>query len=201
MESSSSWALIAMASLAALAFLSKLLPFKSRQLKFPPGPKPWPIIGNLNLVGSHAPKSLHILAQKYGPIMQLKIGSFPVVVASSAEMAKEFLKTHDHHLSYNYLNVTWAPAGPYWRQGRKIYSELLNSKRLDSYQYIRVEEMRAFMSRLCTLSGTGKPLKLKDHLFVHTLNIISRVVFGKNCVSSESKNETSIVTHEVMKSC
>jgi len=74
---------------------------------------------------------------------------------------------------------------------------LINSKRLNSYQYIRVEEMRAFMSRLCTLSGTGKPLKLKDHLFVHTLNIISRVVFGKSCVSSsESKNETSIVTHE-----
>ena len=83
-----------MASLAALAFLSKLLvPFKSHQLKFPPGPKPWPIIGNLNLKGSHPPKSLHILAQKYGPIMQLKFGSFPVVVASSAEMAKEFLVT------------------------------------------------------------------------------------------------------------
>ncbi|KAM3693716.1 hypothetical protein ACJW31_07G004900 [Castanea mollissima] len=211
MESSSSfssWALIAMASLATLAFLSKLLPFKSHQLKFPPGPKAWPIIGNLNLVGSHPPKSLHKLAQKYGPIMQLKIGSFPVVVASSAEMAKEFLKTHDHvfasrpksavgkHLVYNNLNVTWAPAGPYWRQGRKIFSELFNSKRLNSYQYIRVEEMRAFMSRLCTLSGTGKPLKLKDHLFVHNLNIISRVVFGKNCVSSESKNETSTVTHE-----
>ena len=209
MESFSSWALIVMASLAALAFLSKLLPFKSHQLKFPPGPKPWPIIGNLNLVGSHPPKSLHKLAQKYGPIMQLKLGSFPVVVASSAEMAKEFLKTHDHvfasrpksavgkYLSYNYHNITWAPAGPFWSQGRKIYvSELFNSKRLNSYQYIRVEEMRAFMSRLCTLSGTGKPLKLKDHLFVHTLNIISRVVSGKNCVSSESKNETSIVTQE-----
>ena len=82
-----------MASLAALAFLSKLLPFKSHLLKFPPGPKPWPIIGNLNLIGSHPPQSLHKLAQKYGPIMQLKFGSFPVVVASSAEMAKEFLVT------------------------------------------------------------------------------------------------------------
>ncbi|XP_075672498.1 dimethylnonatriene synthase-like [Castanea sativa] len=207
MESSSSWALIVMASLAALAFLSKLLPFKSHQLKFPPGPKPWPIIGNLNLKGSHPPKSLHILAQKYGPIMQLKFGSFPVVVASSAEMAKEFLKTHDHvfasrpksaagkYLSYNHHNITWAPAGPYWRQGRKIFlSELFNSKRLESYQYIRVEEMRAFLSRLCTLSE--KPVVLKDHLFRFTLSSMSRLIFNKKYVSGESKYETSIVSPE-----
>ena len=120
-----SWALLVMASLVALAFLSKLLPFnfKLHQTKFPPGPKPWPIIGSLNLIGSHPPQSLHNLAQKYGPIMQLKFGSFPVVVASSSEMAKQFLKTHDHvfasrpysaagkYTAYNYQNITWAPSG------------------------------------------------------------------------------------------
>ena len=126
-SSSSAWALLVIALLAALAFFSKLFSFKRDQLKFPPGPKPWPIIGNISLVGSHAPQSLHNLAQKYGPIMRLKFGSFPVVVASSAEMAKEFLKTHDHvfasrpksaagkYLSYNHHNITWAPYGPYWR--------------------------------------------------------------------------------------
>ena len=120
----SSWAFLVIVLLAALAFLSKLFSFKRDQLKFPPGPKPWPIIGNINLVGSHPPQSLHNLAQKYGPIMQLKFGSFPVVVASSAEMAMEFLKTHDHvfasrpksaagkYLSYNHHNITWAPYGP-----------------------------------------------------------------------------------------
>ena len=202
--SSSAWALLEIALLAALAFLSKLFSFKRDQLKFPPGPKPWPIIGNINLVGSHPPQSLHNLAKKYWPIMQLKFGSVPVVVASSAEMAKEFLKTHDHvfasrpksaagkYLSYNHHNITWAPYGPYWRQGRKIYaSELFNSKRLDSYQYIRVEEMRAFLSRLCTLSG--KPIMLKGHLFHLSLNIISRIVFGKK-YASESKYETPIIT-------
>ncbi|KAM4087574.1 hypothetical protein ACB094_07G004600 [Castanea mollissima] len=193
---SSSWALIVMASLAALAFLSKLLPFKSHQLKFPPGPKPWPIIGNLNLI-----------AQKYGPIMRLKFGSFPVVVASSAQMAKEFLKTHDHvfasrpktaagkYTAYNYHNITWSPYGPYWRQGRKIFlSELFSSKQLESYQYIRVEEMRVFLSNLCILSG--KPIILKDHLFRLTLSIISRIVLSKKYVSDESKNKTSIVRPE-----
>lgn len=138
--------------------------------------------------------------------MQLKFGSFPVVVAASAEMAKQFLQTHDHifasrpqtaagkHTTYNYLNLTWAPYGPYWRQGRKLYlSELFSSKRLESYQYIRVEEYRAFISRLYALSG--KPVVLKEHLSRVTLSIISRTVLGKKYFS-ESKAEDSIVTLE-----
>ncbi|KAK9989904.1 hypothetical protein SO802_030143 [Lithocarpus litseifolius] len=139
--------------------------------------------------------------------MQLKFGSFPVVVASSAEMAKEFLKTHDHvfasrpkttagkYTAYDYHNITWSPYGPYWRQGRKIFlSELFSSKQLESYQYIRVEEMHAFLSRLCILSG--KPVMLKDHLFRLTLSIISRIALGKKYFSDESKYETSIVRPE-----
>ena len=85
-----SWALIAMAwlAVAALAFLSKTLTFKRNNLKFAPGPKPWPIIDNLNLIGPLPHQSLHKLSQKYGLIMQLKLGSVSVVVASSPEMAK-----------------------------------------------------------------------------------------------------------------
>ncbi|KAK7846892.1 cytochrome p450 71a9 [Quercus suber] len=53
--------------------------------------------------------------------------------------------------------------------------------------------MRAFVSRLGTLSG--KPIMLKDHLSRLTLSIISRIVLGKKYFS-ESKHETSIVTLE-----
>ncbi|MBA0694631.1 hypothetical protein Goari_004909 [Gossypium aridum] len=41
----------------------------------------WPIIGNLNLIGSLPHQSIHDLFEKYCPIMQLKFGSFLVVVA------------------------------------------------------------------------------------------------------------------------
>ncbi|TXG61666.1 hypothetical protein EZV62_013029 [Acer yangbiense] len=195
--------------LVTLAFLKKnSTSWRQRHppLQLPPGPKPWPVIGNLNLIGPLPHQSLHKLAQKYGPIMQLTLGSFPVVVASSAEMAKQFLKTHDRvfasrpqtaagkYTTYNYLNITWAPYGPYWRQGRKIYlSQLFSSKRLESYEYIRVEELRAFFSRLCALSG--KPILLKEHLSRVTLSIMSRIVLGKKYFS-ESEFETAAVTLE-----
>ena len=136
--------------------------------------------------------------------MQLKFGSVPVVVASSAEMAKQFLKTYDHifacrpqtaagkYTTYNYTNISWAPYGPYLRQGRKIYlSELFSSKQLESFEYIRVEERRALLSRLCALSG--KPIRLKEHLSRLTLSVISRIVLGKKYFS-ESEYESSIVT-------
>ncbi|KAK8602377.1 hypothetical protein V6N12_052186 [Hibiscus sabdariffa] len=112
--------------------------------------------------------------------MHLKFGSYPVVVASSAEMAVEFLKSHDQifatrpphaagkYTAYNYNDVLWAPYGPHWRQGRKIYqNELFSSKRLESFEYIRVEEMWAFVSRLYGLSG--KPVVLIEHLTRLTL--------------------------------
>ncbi|XP_031267955.1 trimethyltridecatetraene synthase-like [Pistacia vera] len=201
-----SWVVLATAWLAALVFLKRITTSWRQPLNSAPGPKPWPIIGNLNLIGPLPHQSLHKLAQKYGSIMQLKFGSFPVVVASSAEMAKLFLRTHDHifasrpptaagkYTTYNYLNITWAPYGPYWRQGRKIYlRELFSSKRLESYEFIRVEELRAFVSRLYTSSG--KPIVLKDHLSRFTLSIISRIVLGKKYFC-ESKSETSVVTLE-----
>ncbi|KAK0583572.1 hypothetical protein LWI29_038324 [Acer saccharum] len=98
------------------------------------------------------------------------------------------------YTTYNYLNITWAPYGPHRRQGRKIYlSELFSSKRLESYEYIRVEELRAFVSCLYALSG--KPVLLKEHLSRVTLSIMSRIVLGKKYFS-ESEFETAFVTLE-----
>ncbi|KAL2520233.1 Cytochrome [Forsythia ovata] len=162
-----SWMVSAFTWLAILALIiSKIIQnHLSKQKLIPPGPKPWPIIGNLNLFGSIPHQSLHLLSQKYGELMQLKFGSYPVLVASSPEMAKQFLKIHDtvfasrpalaagKYTSYNYLDMTWAPYGSYWRQARKIYvTEIFSSKRLDSYEHIRVEERRNFFSRLYALS-------------------------------------------------
>ncbi|KAK4413323.1 Flavonoid 3'-monooxygenase [Sesamum alatum] len=201
----SSWALFALLYLAALAFLSKIVFRQHPNRKPPPGPKPWPIIGNLNLVGSIPHQSLHSLSQKYGEIMHLKFGKFPVVVASSPEMAKQFLRVHDtifasrpavaagKYTSYNNSDMTWAPYGPYWRQARKLYfSEVLNAKKLDSFEHIRIEERRNFISRLRCLSG--KPIVLRDHLSRYTLSIICRMVLSNKYFSiNETEDENNAI--------
>ncbi|KAG5530768.1 hypothetical protein RHGRI_025667 [Rhododendron griersonianum] len=169
--------------------------------KHPPGPKPWPIIGNLNLVGSVPHQSFHYLSQKYGEIMQLKFGSFPIVVVSSPEMAKEILQTHDQtfasrpalaagkYTSYNYSDMARAPIGPHWRLAKRLYlNELLSPKRIDSYEYIRVEERRALMSCLYALSG--RETVIREELTRFTLTNVSRMALGEKYFS-ESKSDRS----------
>lgn len=190
------------ATVLFLFFLTKFL--RRKKLNTPPGPAPWPVIGNLNLIGSLPHRSLHDLSHKYGPLMKLQFGSFPVVVGSSVDMAKVFLKTMDvnfacrpktaagKYTTYNYSDITWSPYGPYWRQARKMcLMELFSAKRLESYEYIRNEELNSLLKEVS--KSSGKPFLLKDYLSTVSLNVISRMVLGK------SVDENGIVSPEEFK--
>ncbi|KAK4760794.1 hypothetical protein SAY87_005687 [Trapa incisa] len=207
MEIPSNWASLAAAWLATvtIVLLARLL--RRRRLNLPPGPKPWPIMGNLDLIGPLPHRSIHELSRKYGPLMNLRFGSFHVVVGSSVEMARTMLKTHDvtfagrpmtnagKYTTYNYSNITWSQYGPYWRQARKMcIVELFSAKRLESFEYIRVEELKTFLRQLHR--AEGRPITLKDHLSDLSLNVISRMVLGKKYTQ---KTEGSIVTPEEFK--
>ncbi|KAI5001406.1 hypothetical protein ZWY2020_026056 [Hordeum vulgare] len=178
----------------------------------PPGPKPWPIIGNLNLISTLPHRSIHALSRQYGPLMQLRFGAFPVVVGSSAKMAKFFLKTHDvaftdrpktaagKYTTYNYTDITWSPYGAYWRQARKMcVTQLFSAKRLESYKYIRSEEVLALVRDL--YAGASRVLVLKDYLSMVNLNVITRMVLGKKYLEEEVRSVagTVITTPEEFK--
>ncbi|CAD6224858.1 unnamed protein product [Miscanthus lutarioriparius] len=194
------WASFLGVVLATVMLLQAIVGRRSRRVyNLPPGPKPWPIIGNLNLVGALPHRSIHELSRKYGPLMQLRFGSFPVVVGSSVDMAKFFLKTHDvvftdrpktaagKYTTYNYRDIiTWSPYGAYWRQARKMcLTELFSAKRLESYEYIRAAEVRALLRDLHAASGSGRSVMLKDYMSTVSLNVITRMVLGKKYLDKE----------------
>ncbi|XP_021721009.1 cytochrome P450 750A1-like [Chenopodium quinoa] len=198
-----------LAWLAAIAIVLLTNHLCRRKLSLPPGPKPWPIIGNFNLIGSLPHHSIHELSKKYEPIMMLHYGSVPVLVGSSVEMAKKFLKTHDEtfagrpknadgkYTTYNYSDITWSQYGPYWRQARKIcLMELFSSKRLELNEYIRVEELNSMLIGI--FNTNGEPIVLRDHLSTMNLNVISRMVLGKKYLDKNNE-EKSIVTLEEFK--
>ncbi|CAH1422839.1 unnamed protein product [Lactuca virosa] len=174
----------------------------------PPGPNPWPIIGNLNLMGSLPHRSIHELTHKYGDIMHLKFGSFHVVVASSAEMAKVFLKTMDSNFicrpkmaagkytTYNYSDIVWSPYGSYWQQARKLcIVELFSAKRLDSFEYIRVEEMKSLLK--VVHKSSGESIVLKDLLWTVSFNIISRMALGKRYLEESVAGNLTMSSKQV----
>ncbi|TVU09721.1 hypothetical protein EJB05_43214, partial [Eragrostis curvula] len=194
------WAGYLAVVLISVLFPKTILSYGRRAYNLPPGPKPWPIIGNLNLMGELPHRSLHALSKRYGPLMQLRFGSVPVVIGSSAEMAKLFFKTHDaafsdrprftvgKYTAYDLTDILWSPYGAYLRQARKIcVAELFNPKRLESFEYIRDEEVRMMLRDLRVASG--RVVRPRDYLQKLTLGVISRMVLGKKYVNEEAAAE------------
>ena len=63
----------------------------------PPGPRGWPILGNLPSLDPKTPyKTLDKIAREYGPIYSLQFGAFPVVILNNYAAVKEaFIKQGD----------------------------------------------------------------------------------------------------------
>ncbi|KAI3933621.1 hypothetical protein MKW92_030453 [Papaver armeniacum] len=173
--------------------IRQILLLKRNKLPYPPGPKPWPVIGNLPHLGMAVHQSLAAMAKTYGPIIYLRLGSVDVVVACSSSIASQFLKTHDSNFSsrppnsgakyiaYNNQDFVFAPYGRRWRMFRKICAvHLFSSKALDEFQYVRQEEVAVLTKALAQSSknSKGSPVKLTDLLTVCITNALARVLLG-----------------------
>jgi hypothetical protein len=128
--------------------------------------------------------------------MLLRLGEVSTVVVSSAECAKEVMKTHDaifasrpsvlssEILSYNSTSIGFSPLGDYWRQLRKIcVLELLSPKRVESYRPLREEELSNFIKWVA--STAGSPVNLSSKVFSTVYGITSTAAFGKKCQEQE----------------
>ncbi|XP_031250778.1 cytochrome P450 71A6-like isoform X2 [Pistacia vera] len=81
---------------ALIFFLTKwIFPSSIIRKHLPPSPMKLPILGNLHQIGLYPHRSLHSLAQRYGPFMLLHFGRKPFLIISSAAAAREIMKTHD----------------------------------------------------------------------------------------------------------
>lgn len=132
-------------------FLFRFLLNHQYQGKLPPGPRGWPILGALPLMGAMPHVTLSKMAKKYGPVMYLKMGTSSMVVASTPDAARAFLKTIDHnfanrppnagatHLAYNSQDMVFADYGPKWRLLRKLSNlHMLGGKALDDWAQVRM---------------------------------------------------------------
>ncbi|PIO29304.1 hypothetical protein AB205_0040940, partial [Aquarana catesbeiana] len=62
---------------------------------YPPGPPTFPIIGNVHIISMEKPYvTFHELAEKYGSVYSLQIGTQKMVVLSGYETVKDALVNH-----------------------------------------------------------------------------------------------------------
>lgn len=205
--SSASFFLVAVVAGATLFLVTvlRLRARSTRKYRLPPGPRPWPVIGNLNLIGPLPHHSVHELSKRYGPLMSLRFGSFPVVVASSVDTARLILKTHDlafidrpqtaagRYTTYNCAGLFYQPYGAYWRQARRLcQAELFSARRLMSLEHVRSDEVRAMLSDLRAAAsapaGGHDAVTLREHLYMVNLSVVSRMLLGKKYVVEGSSS-------------
>ncbi|XP_073442528.1 cytochrome P450 2K4-like isoform X2 [Dendrobates tinctorius] len=79
--------------LTLLYILYVLISWKKNHIaNFPPGPRCWPLIGNLHLIDIKKPHQTYLeLAKKYGPVFSIQIGTKKMVVLAGYETVKEAL--------------------------------------------------------------------------------------------------------------
>lgn len=108
---------------------------KSKNSTLPPGPKPWPIVGNLPEMLANKPASrwIHNLMEEMNTgIACIRLGNVHVIPVTCPTIAREFLKKHDAAflsrprsmatdiVTSGYLTTALTPFGEQWKKMKKI---------------------------------------------------------------------------------
>ncbi|XP_022864684.1 cytochrome P450 83B1-like [Olea europaea var. sylvestris] len=183
--------LLAILSLVLLPYI--LTKQNSRKTIRPPGPLGLPFIGNMHQFDKAKPHLyLWKLSQKYGPLVYLKYGSMPILVVSTAKMAKEFLQNQDfvycsrpqvlgqQKLSYNGMDIAFSPYNEHWKEMRKIcVHHLFSHKQVLSFRPIREDEVSHMVKRISKLAFSSELVNLSKIAMSLASNLICRVAFGR----------------------
>lgn len=132
----------------------------SKKQRRPPGPRPFPLVGSLHHMLTSQPQvALRDLAERHGPVMQLRLGQVDTVVVSSPAAAQEVLQGNDlsfasrpslvstEIMCYGNLDMAFAPYGDYWRALRKLcVLELLSARKVRQLAPIRDSETMSMVA-------------------------------------------------------
>ncbi|KAK9291153.1 hypothetical protein L1049_009341 [Liquidambar formosana] len=179
------------------------------QGQLPPGPRWWPVVGNIFQLGWAPHESFAKLARKHGPIMTLWLGSMSTVVISSSEEAREMFKNHDVVLAGRKIyeamkgdygsegSLITSQYGPHWRMLRRLSTtQFFVTSRLDSMQTVRsgcIDRMVQFIQDAGE-SGT-KAVDVGRFFFVMSFNLIGNLMFSKDLLDPKSERGMQFFHH------
>lgn len=198
--------LLALILIAGATYLLTL----RRRRRLPPGPFQFPIIGNMLQLGSQPHETISRLAEKYGPLMSIRIGGLLNVVVSSPEMTKEVM--HKHGLVFSGRFITeavkahghdkWSVAfmptdNPLWREMRKICAEQMFTRpRMQASEGLRKERLLKLHDYLQKCCDKGRVIDVGEAAFVTVLNCMSATLLSAQAADYDT--EEAVEFKEVM---
>ncbi|CAM6091206.1 unnamed protein product [Calypogeia fissa] len=205
-----SWTEAALLLLAIIVFLS--MRGRKSDLHLPPGPRPYPVVGNLPELSRQIYRDFERLGKKYGPLLYLKMGAVPVVVVQNAELARVITKVHDQVFAYRPQDLSgvqillfegddvgFAPIGAHWRYLRRLYAtELFLPKRLNTFKDQRLEEIKAIMRAMLETSKHGGTVNVYEYLNALMYNVVTQMVAGKSYYGSKAVSSKEIETFRTL---
>ncbi|KAJ9565267.1 hypothetical protein OSB04_001233 [Centaurea solstitialis] len=210
-ETLSSVAVIATVVLSSIFLLYVFLK-KNQNNRLPPSPPSLPIIGHLHHLGPLIHQSFHHLSARYGPLIHLRLGSVPVVVASTPELARDFLKTNElafssrkHSLAIDHITYgvafAFAPYGPYWKFIKKMSTaELLGNQNLGHFLPIRTKEVHELLQTLTEKAKQRESVNLTEEVLKLANNVICQMMMSIRCSGTNSEaDEAKNLVREVTK--
>ncbi|KAL3498471.1 hypothetical protein ACH5RR_041203 [Cinchona calisaya] len=172
---------------------------KSNNLpKLPPGPSPWPIVGNIPELLKNKPPfhwMAGIMKKIDTAIACFSLGSVHVIVVNSPELARDFLHNHDtefasrpftmatEYSSRGFLSMVVSPTGPQWKKIRKMYTtELMTPTRhrwlLEKRDH-EADNYVSFILNQCNSSSDGSVVNVRTALRHYAINVVRKIVFNR----------------------
>ncbi|KAG7468615.1 hypothetical protein MATL_G00145020 [Megalops atlanticus] len=174
-----------------ISFCLLLFLFRTQRPKnFPPGPRPVPVFGNLLQLNLKNPlDDLKKLAERYGKVFSLYIGSRPAVVVSGVQAMKEALVTRSVEFAgrpqglmindiTNNKGVVMVNYGSYWKEQRRFALMMLRNFGMgkQSMEERILGEISHIISHL--EKNAGKTTDPQTLFHKAASNIICSVLFG-----------------------
>ncbi|NWR85318.1 CP1A5 protein, partial [Furnarius figulus] len=169
-------------------------------LKSPPGPRGYPIVGNVLELRKDTHLALTKLSQKYGDVMEVRIGMRRVLVLSGLETIKQalvkqgedFMGRPDLHSSQyisNGQSLAFSPdSGEVWKARRKLAQSALKTFSIapspTSSSTCLLEEhvskeAEYLINKFLQLMEEEKSFEPYQYLVVSVANVICAMCFGK----------------------
>ncbi|QHO56877.1 Isoleucine N-monooxygenase [Arachis hypogaea] len=162
----------------------------------PPGPKPWPIVGNLPEMLANKPTFRwiqNIMNDLDTEIVCIRLGNIHVIPVSSPSIAREFLMKQDaifasrplnwssKYVSSGYLTTSVTPCGEQWKKMKRIFvEELLSPQRHQWMHDKRAEEADNLVRYVYNQTKNGGGLVDLRHVGQHFGgNLSRRMLFNK----------------------